>query len=178
MNIPPLLPQGAELTHPPTRAKVYISLLLAFSLTLLPWMEQIRWLVPDFTLMLLLYWNIRAPRLAGIGMAFSLGLLTDVARGVLFGLNALAYCAATFIVLLVAPVVAFLIRKIARRLRGASRGAQTAMGEMNRVLDEAIGGHRVIKVYGGQAYEANRFVEAANEVRRFLLRQAATTAAV
>jgi len=101
MNIPPLLPQGAELTHPPTRAKVYISLLLAFSLTLLPWMEQIRWLVPDFTLMLLLYWNIRAPRLAGIGMAFSLGLLTDVARGVLFGLNALAYCAATFIVLLV-----------------------------------------------------------------------------
>jgi rod shape-determining protein MreD len=101
MNIPPLLPQGAELTHPPTRAKVYISLLLAFSLTLLPWMEQIRWLVPDFTLMLLLYWNIRAPRLAGIGMAFSLGLLTDVARGVLFGLNALAYCVATFIVLLV-----------------------------------------------------------------------------
>jgi rod shape-determining protein MreD len=68
---------------------------------MLPWMEQIRWLVPDFTLMVLLYWNIRAPRLAGLGAAFSLGLITDVARGVLIGLNALAYCAATFVVLLV-----------------------------------------------------------------------------
>jgi subfamily B ATP-binding cassette protein MsbA len=83
----------------------------------------------------------------------------------------------TFVVLLVAPLVAFLIRKIARRLRGASRGAQAAMGEMNHVLDEAIGGHRVIKVYGGQDYEASRFRDAAAKVRRFLLRQSATTAA-
>ncbi len=101
MNTQPLLPQGAELTHPPTRTKVFVSLIVAFALTLLPWMEQIRWLVPDFTLMALLYWNIRSPRLAGLGVAFSLGLLTDVARGVLFGLNALSYCAATFVVLLV-----------------------------------------------------------------------------
>lgn len=97
----PLLPQGAELTHPPTRTKVYASLILAFGLTLLPWMEQIRWLVPDFTLMVLLYWNIRAPRLAGLGAAFCLGMVTDVERGVLIGLNALAYCTATFVVLLV-----------------------------------------------------------------------------
>jgi rod shape-determining protein MreD len=97
----PLLPQGAELAHPPTRAKVYTSLVIAFALTLLPWTEQYRWLVPDFTLMVLLYWNIRAPRLAGLGAAFTFGLLTDVARGVLIGLNALAFCAATFVVLLV-----------------------------------------------------------------------------
>jgi rod shape-determining protein MreD len=110
----PLLPQGAELARPATRTKVYISLTLAFALTLLPWMEQIHWLVPDFTLMLLLYWNIRAPRLAGLGAAFSLGLLTDVARGVLIGLNALAYCAATFIVLL-----------LQRRLEGFDAPRQT-----------------------------------------------------
>jgi rod shape-determining protein MreD len=97
----PLLPQGAELAHPPTRTKVYASLVLALAATLLPWMEQLRWLIPDFTLMLLLYWNIRAPRLAGLGTAFGLGLITDVARGVLIGLNALAYCTATFVVLLV-----------------------------------------------------------------------------
>ncbi len=83
----------------------------------------------------------------------------------------------TLVVLLVTPVVAFLIRKIARRLRGASRGAQAAMGSMTNVLDEAIGGHRVVKVYGGQAYEAGRFRVAADEVRRFLLRQSATSAA-
>jgi len=97
----PLLPQGAELARPPTRTMVYVSLVLAFVLTLLPWTEQYRWLVPDFTLMALLYWNIRTPRLAGLGAAFTFGLLTDVARGVLIGLNALAFCAATFVVLLV-----------------------------------------------------------------------------
>ncbi len=97
----PLLPQGAELAAPPTRAKVYGSLLLALAATLLPWADSIRWLVPDFTLMALLYWNIRAPRLAGLGAAFTLGLVTDVARGLLMGLNALAYCAASFLILMV-----------------------------------------------------------------------------
>lgn len=97
----PLLPQGAELAAPPTRTKIYASLILALSLTLLPWADQIRWLVPDFTLMVLLYWNIRAPRLAGLGAAFTLGLVTDVAQGVLMGLNALAYCCATLAALLV-----------------------------------------------------------------------------
>ena len=83
----------------------------------------------------------------------------------------------TLIVLAVAPLVAFLVRKIARRLRGASRSAQVALGAMNQVVGEAIGGHRVIKVYAGQDYEAKRFRDAAHEVRRFLLRQAATSAA-
>jgi rod shape-determining protein MreD len=97
----PLLPQGAELAAPATRTKVYGTLALALALTLLPWYDPIRWAVPDFTLMALLYWNIRAPRLAGLGAAFFLGLVTDVARGLLMGLNALAYCAATFAILMV-----------------------------------------------------------------------------
>ncbi|MEW5787081.1 MAG: rod shape-determining protein MreD [Pseudomonadota bacterium] len=97
----PLLPQGAELAPPPTRLKVYGSLALSLAATLLPWSDDLHWLVPDFTLMALLYWNIHAPRLAGLGMAFTLGLVTDVARGVLMGLNALAFCAATFVILLV-----------------------------------------------------------------------------
>ncbi len=114
MSMQPLLPQGAELAHPPTRSMVYGSLGLAFALALLPWMDQIRWLIPDFTLMLLLYWSIRTPRLAGLGLAFCFGLLTDVTRGAVFGLNALAYCAATFIVLLVQ-----------RRLEGFDLSRQT-----------------------------------------------------
>lgn len=97
----PLLPQGAELAAPPTWTRIHASLALALAATLLPWADQIRWMVPDFTLMALLYWNIRAPRLAGLGVAFILGLITDVARGGLMGLNALAYCIATFVVLMV-----------------------------------------------------------------------------
>ena len=95
----PLLPQGAVLVAPPTRAKVMATLFAALCLTLLPWMDALRWLLPDLTLMVLLYWCIHAPRLAGLGIAFMLGLITDVAHGVLLGLDALAYCAAAFVVL-------------------------------------------------------------------------------
>jgi rod shape-determining protein MreD len=95
----PLLPQGAELAAPPTRFKVMSSLFVALCLTLLPWADGVRWLLPDFTLMVLLYWCIHAPRLAGLGIAFALGLITDVTHGLLLGLDALAYCAAAFVAL-------------------------------------------------------------------------------
>jgi rod shape-determining protein MreD len=110
----PLLPQGAELAAPASRTKVYATLLAALSLTLLPWADGIRWLVPDFTLMVLLYWCIHAPRISGLGSAFTFGLVTDVAHGVLLGLNALAYCAAAFVVLL-----------LHRRLEGFAPPAQS-----------------------------------------------------
>lgn len=99
MSARPLLPQGAELAAPPSRRKVVGSLLVALCLTLLPWADELRWLLPDLTLMVLLYWCIHAPRLAGLGLAFSLGLITDVSHGLLLGLDALAYCAAAFVVL-------------------------------------------------------------------------------
>ncbi|MBI5331064.1 MAG: rod shape-determining protein MreD [Betaproteobacteria bacterium] len=95
----PLLPQGAELAAPPTLLKVYGSLTLALAMNLLPWPDDALWLAPDFTLMLLLYWHIHAPRYAGLGTAFFFGLITDVARGVLLGLDTLAYCTAAFFVL-------------------------------------------------------------------------------
>jgi rod shape-determining protein MreD len=95
----PLLPQGAELAAPPSRGKVMLSLFVALCLTLLPWSDDARWLLPDLTLMVLLYWCIHAPRLVGLGLAFTLGLVTDVAHGLLLGLDALAYCAAVFVVL-------------------------------------------------------------------------------
>jgi len=94
------LPKGAELIVPPSRAKVWGSLALGLAMNLSPWPDSVRWLVPDFALMVLLYWNIRMPRLAGLGTAFLLGLLADVVRGLHMGLNAIAYCAASFVVLL------------------------------------------------------------------------------
>lgn len=95
----PLLPQGAELAVPPNRAKVIATLFVALCLTLLPWADGLRWLLPDLTLMVLLYWCIHAPRLVGLGIAFALGLVTDVTHGLLLGLDALAYCGAVFLTL-------------------------------------------------------------------------------
>lgn len=93
------LPKGAELAPPATRVKVWGMLLVALGLSLSPWPDGIRWLIPDFSLMVLLYWSIRAPRLAGLGTACLLGVVVDVERGLHLGLNALGYCAAAFVVL-------------------------------------------------------------------------------
>ena len=95
------LPKGEEVVIPPNRFMVWGMIGLGLALNLSPWPDSIRWLVPDFALMVLLYWNIRMPRLAGVGAAFLLGLVVDVARGLHMGLNALAYCAASFVVLMV-----------------------------------------------------------------------------
>ncbi len=93
----PLLPQGQELAAPPSFRWVAVSLAVAFLLTLLPWPDGWRWLVPDFTLMALLYWHIHAPRLAPLGAAFGFGLMTDAVRGVLMGQHAVAYTLTAFL---------------------------------------------------------------------------------
>lgn len=95
----PLVPQGPQLIAPASRRLVYGSLLLAYLATLLPWPPGILWLVPDFTLVLLFYWIIHAPHLAGLGLAMALGLLVDVTLGTLIGQHALAYTVAAFLVI-------------------------------------------------------------------------------
>lgn len=94
-----LSPQGPQLIAPASARMVYGSLALAFVLGLLPWPQGWRWLVPDFTFLVMLYWNIHSPHRAGLGLAFVLGLLTDAARGVLFGMHALVYVVAAFVAL-------------------------------------------------------------------------------
>src|SRR6266436_4781700 len=47
--------------------------------------------MPDFLALVLLYWCIREPRLIGVGIAWCLGLLMDVADATVFGQHALAY---------------------------------------------------------------------------------------
>jgi subfamily B ATP-binding cassette protein MsbA len=63
------------------------------------------------------------------------------------------------------------------RLRRSSREVQDAMGHITQVIDEAIGGHKVVKLFGGQDYESRRFDEEANHVRRHMMKQAAAVAA-
>ena len=46
---------------------------------------------PDFLALVLLYWCIQEPRLIGVGIAWCLGLLMDVADATVLGQHALAY---------------------------------------------------------------------------------------
>lgn len=70
---------------------VYLSLLVALVLQMLPWSGFGLMLRPDFVLLTLLYWLLRAPQLCNIGTAWFAGLAIDLATGGLFGQNGLAY---------------------------------------------------------------------------------------
>ena len=76
----------------------------------------------------------------------------------------------TLIALAIAPPIAFTVRLIATRLRRMSRGIQRSMGDMVSVLQEAIECHKVVKVFGGQDYEARRFQGTARALRGFTMR--------
>jgi subfamily B ATP-binding cassette protein MsbA len=83
----------------------------------------------------------------------------------------------TLLALTLAPVIIVVVRAVSVRLRRSSREVQEAMGEVTQVLQEAVEGHKVVKLFGGQRYEAGRFDSTANRVRRFLMKQAAAAAA-
>jgi len=78
----------------------------------------------------------------------------------------------TLITLVIAPIIIIVIRVINSRLRNASREAQTAMGDITQVIEESVTAHKVVKLFGGQPYERNRFFEQANKVRRYAMKQA------
>ncbi|MFH2133893.1 MAG: lipid A export permease/ATP-binding protein MsbA [Pseudomonadota bacterium] len=82
----------------------------------------------------------------------------------------------TIISLTVAPVVAWVIQTINRRLRSSSRDTQQAMGSITQVIEESVTAHKVVKLFGGQHYEQQRFNQEINWVRRHMMKQA--TAAV
>ena len=77
----------------------------------------------------------------------------------------------TLITLSVVPFIAFVVRFFSKRLRKVSRGQQESMGELNQVLQESIEAHKVVKIFGGQQFEQQRFAKAV-ELQRSLAMKA------
>jgi len=74
------------------------------------------------------------------------------------------------------PVVAVAVKILSGRLRTMSRRGQQAMGGIMHVLEEAIEAHKVVKIFGGQRYEKDRF-GAANAYQRGVNMRATVAAA-
>jgi len=69
---------------------VIVSIVVALMLAIAPmpdWAESFR---PDWVTMTLIYWTMNLPRSYGIGWAWAIGLILDVAQGTLLGQHALA----------------------------------------------------------------------------------------
>ncbi|MES2257170.1 MAG: lipid A export permease/ATP-binding protein MsbA [Pseudomonadota bacterium] len=74
------------------------------------------------------------------------------------------------------PLVAVVVTIAGRRMRRLSEDAQASMGELTRVLDESIGGQRVVKIFGGEKYEQRRFHDVVTHNRHLAVKHAATAA--
>lgn len=76
---------------------IYLSLFLAFIFLLFPWSGIALTLRPDFMLLVIIFWLLRAPNQCSVGTAWFVGLLVDLATGGIFGQYALAYTITAFI---------------------------------------------------------------------------------
>jgi subfamily B ATP-binding cassette protein MsbA len=81
----------------------------------------------------------------------------------------------SLIVFLIAPPTAIVIRYFSKRMRTLSRSLQDSVGELTRVIQEAINGNREIKIFGGEEYEKERFHKLNNWIRRYHMKVAAAS---
>ena len=66
----------------------------------------------------------------------------------------------TVLSLVIAPLLTLALQPLLRRLRRGHRRLRNDYGEMASVLQEVIGGMRLVKSFRGEQYEERRFVEA------------------
>ena len=80
-------------------------------------------------------------------------------------------------VLVMGPFIGWMILRVSHRLRRASRRLQDSVGEVTIVAEEVIGGHRDVKIFGGEAYENTRFGRAIDNARKLQMKVVTTAAA-
>lgn len=76
----------------------------------------------------------------------------------------------TLITLVGGPFILIIAVFIRRRLREMSSKVQQTMGDMTSIVDESIGAQRIIKLFAGQQYEAEKFNRVANANRKYTMK--------
>lgn len=91
-NVASLAPASPdEILRPVKPWFVLLTLVLALLANITPLAAPVMALRPDLLALVLLYWCIQEPRYVGVGTAWFVGLLMDVADATVFGQHALAY---------------------------------------------------------------------------------------
>lgn len=69
----------------------------------------------------------------------------------------------TLVLMLIVPPIFWIIKKVSKRFAMLSMDIQDTMSAVSHITNEAITGYQVVKNYGGQAYESQRFDKASKE---------------
>lgn len=73
-------------------------------------------------------------------------------------------------IFILTPIMALIIRWVAKRFRRYSTRIQNSMGDVTHVSEEIILGQRVIKIFGGEKYERDRFAEVNERNRQLFMK--------
>ena len=82
----------------------------------------------------------------------------------------------SLIFLVITPIIAMLVRYVSKRLRMLSKKIQESIGDMTHITSELVNGHRVVRSYGGENYERQRFIDSSEHNRRQSLKLISTSA--
>ncbi|MCZ6525841.1 MAG: lipid A export permease/ATP-binding protein MsbA [Gammaproteobacteria bacterium] len=83
----------------------------------------------------------------------------------------------TLIALISTPFIITVVLIIRHRLRKMSHRVQDTMADIHQTLSETIDGQRIVKLFGGQQQETQRFKKIINDNRRFTMKFAMAAAA-
>jgi subfamily B ATP-binding cassette protein MsbA len=84
----------------------------------------------------------------------------------------------SLVTFLIVPPTALVISYFSKRMRRLSRSVQDSIGDITRVVQEAINGNREIKIFGGEDYEARRFQKLNNWIRRYRMKVGVSSALI
>jgi subfamily B ATP-binding cassette protein MsbA len=68
------------------------------------------------------------------------------------------------------PLVLWPVGKLGRRIRRSVESSQNKLGELNQILQETITGNRIVKAFGMEDFEINKFRTAAKRLLRETMR--------
>lgn len=82
----------------------------------------------------------------------------------------------TLVLVAMLPIIGLMVSHASRRFRKQSRKIQETMGDLTHVASEMIQGYRVVRSFGGEAYESARFRAASADNKAKQLRMVKTAA--
>ncbi len=78
--------------------------------------------------------------------------------------------------LLVGPLIGLVVHHVGSRMRRVSSRIQESMGSITHVIEEAVIGQKVVKLFGGKAYEENHFSDINQHNRGLQMKMVAASA--
>jgi subfamily B ATP-binding cassette protein MsbA len=76
----------------------------------------------------------------------------------------------TLLILIIFPIIGYLAKAINKRLRQLFKVSQDMTNELSYIVEEAVGGYKVVKLHGGEEYEKKRFSQIAEKLRRYSMK--------